>query len=262
MLSWGIPFRLNEVITPCGLSWMNCSIWGASEDAPRVVVDELFDLGSERRRCRHRGAPVSARARRSRRYGRGGGSCARQYTMADTRKRTVVDRRSRGLRQAASTVFMLTAILPLLILTWTLGRLRVLHTPEAQIGLAIALGVALLGLAVFRSLMARLSNLIVSLRMLVARREDTAPPTHKGQRIPVVGEIGEIGDVERTLAEKWRIEASAYLQRPVLVYVVNSWTPIVGTLVEVTEQGVLVKHEGQETAIGFRRFLGIRPAEA
>src|SRR5258705_10362000 len=29
MLSWGIPFRRNEVRTPCGLSWMNCSIWGA-----------------------------------------------------------------------------------------------------------------------------------------------------------------------------------------------------------------------------------------
>ena len=25
-----MPFRLNEVSTPCGLSWMNCSIWGAS----------------------------------------------------------------------------------------------------------------------------------------------------------------------------------------------------------------------------------------
>src|SRR6266545_1232854 len=32
MLSCGIPFRRNEVSTPCGLSWMNCSIWGASWD--------------------------------------------------------------------------------------------------------------------------------------------------------------------------------------------------------------------------------------
>ena len=30
MLSCGMPFRLKEVSTPCGLSWMNCSIWGAS----------------------------------------------------------------------------------------------------------------------------------------------------------------------------------------------------------------------------------------
>src|SRR2546428_3915584 len=32
MLSCGIPLRRNEVSTPCGLSWMNCSIWGASWD--------------------------------------------------------------------------------------------------------------------------------------------------------------------------------------------------------------------------------------
>src|SRR5882724_488557 len=30
MLSCGMPFRLNDVSTPCGLSWMNCSICGAS----------------------------------------------------------------------------------------------------------------------------------------------------------------------------------------------------------------------------------------
>src|SRR5262249_37436973 len=30
MLSCGMPFRLNEVRTPCGLSWRNCSIWGGS----------------------------------------------------------------------------------------------------------------------------------------------------------------------------------------------------------------------------------------
>jgi hypothetical protein len=29
MLSWGMPFRRNDVRTPCGLSWMNCSICGA-----------------------------------------------------------------------------------------------------------------------------------------------------------------------------------------------------------------------------------------
>src|SRR5437764_12523638 len=83
----------------------------------------------------------------------------------------VFDRRSKGLRQAASTVFVLTAVLPLLILTWTLNRLHVIHRLDAQIGLLLALGVALLGLAVFRSLMARLSDVIRALRVLAARRD-------------------------------------------------------------------------------------------
>src|SRR6266850_4762720 len=30
MLSCGMPFRLNDVSTPCGLSWRNCSICGGS----------------------------------------------------------------------------------------------------------------------------------------------------------------------------------------------------------------------------------------
>jgi hypothetical protein len=182
----------------------------------------------------------------------------------------ILDRRSRGLRQAASTVFVLTAVLPLLILTWTLGRLHALHTLDAQIGLLLALAVALLGLAVFRSLMARLSAVILALRTLAARREGGMPAAGKGgdrtetgraHRIPVVGEIGELRDIEEALAAKWQTVASAYLGRPVLVYVSNSWSPIVGTLRDVTADGVLVEQEGEEVAVGYRRFVGIKLAE-
>src|SRR5712692_5843809 len=48
MLSWGIPFRLNEVSTPCGLSWMNCSIWGANWDA--IGIETLLSLHLHGRR--------------------------------------------------------------------------------------------------------------------------------------------------------------------------------------------------------------------
>ena len=108
---------------------------------------------------------------------------------------TVLDRRSKGLRQVASTVFVLTAVLPLLIVTWTLGRLHVLHTLDAQIGLMLALAVALLGFAVFRRLMARLSDVVLALRALVAKRDDATGIPQKAQakgahRIPGVGDIG------------------------------------------------------------------------
>jgi hypothetical protein len=176
-------------------------------------------------------------------------------------KENLVTQRWSGLRQAASTIFTLTAVLPLLVLTWTLNRLHALHTIEAELGLGIALCVALLGFAMFRGLMGRLSNLILSLRMLVEKHEPAAAAAAKGVRVPVVGEIGEIGDVEQALAEKWRREATRCLQRPVLIYVVNSWTPIVGTLVDVTREGVLVKQADKQIAIGFRRFLGLKLAE-
>ena len=193
-------------------------------------------------------------------------------------QRPVLDRRSKGLRQAASMVFGLTAVLPLLIVTWTLDRLNVLHTSDAQIGLVLAIVVALLGLVVFRRLMAQLSDVILALRALVTKHDGvgvaqkTAAKAENGAagaaakrgapRIPGLGEIGELHDIEATLADRWRTESSHYIGRSVLVYVLNSWTPVVGTLVDVTPDGVLVKHESKEVAIGFRRFIGIKLAEA
>ncbi len=186
------------------------------------------------------------------------------------KSRTSLDQRSKGLRQAASTVFVLIAVLPLLILTLTLARVHALQTLDAQIGLSLAVAVALIGLVVFRRLMAQLSDVILALRALVAKREAPTDPakgigttTRLGaHRIPGVGEIGELRDIEATLAARWRAESSAYVGQRVLVYVLNSWTPIVGILQDVTADGVLVKGDRDDVAIGYRRFLGIKPAEA
>src|SRR2546425_983733 len=72
--------------------------------------------------------------------------------------------RSNPLRQAASAVFALTAILPLLLFVWTVHSLGALSRLQAQVGLGLALAVALLGFWVFRRLMGRMSDLILALR--------------------------------------------------------------------------------------------------
>src|SRR4026209_735250 len=51
MLSWGIPFRRNEVRTPCGLSWTNCSIWGASGAAVGISPLLSGQVGREKALC-------------------------------------------------------------------------------------------------------------------------------------------------------------------------------------------------------------------
>ena len=181
----------------------------------------------------------------------------------------------KGLRHTVSMVFGLTTVLPLLIATATLNRLNVLHTVDAQVGLALALVVAVLGFVVFRRLMAHLSDVILALRALIAKRdgiagvEKLAPIWQNGgalkagaPRIAGLGEIAELEDIEATLAERWRTESSHYIGRPVRIYVLNSWTPVVGKLADVTPDGVLIEHESREVAIGFRRFLGITLAEA
>ena len=189
------------------------------------------------------------------------------------------DRRSSGLRQAASTVFVFTTVLPLLIFTWTLYRLNVVHSFEAQVGLMLALTVALLGFATFRSMMARLSDVIQALGTVAARHEAvrekpavTAAPfsSSSGKRpswagaahrrepsVPGLGTIRELRDMTGTMAAVWQREATPYIGRQVLVSVLNSERPISGTLVKVTGDGVLLEQGHDQIAVGYRRFAGI-----
>src|SRR6185295_7912306 len=68
--------------------------------------------------------------------------------------------RTYTLRNAASIVFALTAVIPLLLFTYTLYLLGQLGQFQAQMGLGVALGCALVGLFIFSNLMARLSEVL------------------------------------------------------------------------------------------------------
>ena len=81
--------------------------------------------------------------------------------------------RTYTLRNAASIVFALTAVIPLLLFTYTLYALNQLKLTEAQMGLGVALACALVGLFIFSNLMARLSEV---LRYLEEQQDGTAPP--------------------------------------------------------------------------------------
>jgi hypothetical protein len=56
---------------------------------------------------------------------------------------------------------------PLLIFVWTLHRIGALAHIESQVGLGLALGIALLGYYIFRRLMGRMSSLIQGLGRVV-----------------------------------------------------------------------------------------------
>ena len=76
------------------------------------------------------------------------------------RKRPSSAGRTYTLRNAASVVFALTAVLPLLLFTYTLYALNKLSETQAQIGLGAALFFALIGLFIFSNLMARLGEVL------------------------------------------------------------------------------------------------------
>jgi hypothetical protein len=72
-----------------------------------------------------------------------------------------------SLQQAASAVFGVTTVVPLLIFVWTLHRIGALTHIESQVGLGLALGIALLGYYIFRRLMGQMSQLIQGLGRVV-----------------------------------------------------------------------------------------------
>jgi hypothetical protein len=179
---------------------------------------------------------------------------------------------SSGLRQAASKVFVFTAVLPLLIFTWTLYRLDVIDSSEAQVGLILALVVALLGFGIFRSLMSRLSEVIQALGAAAATPEQppgaavpaatseipVGPARPRDLTVPGLGTIHELRGIAGAMSAIWMREAVPYVGRRVLVSVLRSSRPIAGTLVNVTEDGVLLENGDEQIAVAYRRVSGIQ----
>ena len=109
------------------------------------------------------------------------------------------------LREAASTIFALTAILPLLVFVYFMWRFRLLESTEAQLGIFFALAIALLGYALFRRLTQRVADLGRALGQAVAvptapvdKNASPARTPAKGSAtaaVPGLGQVNEIGEI-------------------------------------------------------------------
>jgi hypothetical protein len=109
--------------------------------------------------------------------------------------------KQRSLQQAASVIFAIVAVVPLLILAWTLHALGVARSPQAQFALALALGISLLGFWMFRSLLSRMAQVVQTLTVAVEQagrgRRPAAAPGAAPAVLPVAA--GAAGDA-RTAA--------------------------------------------------------------
>src|SRR5437660_8208297 len=92
--------------------------------------------------------------------------------------------RPNSLQQAASAVFAVTTVVPLLIFVWTLHRLGSLSRIQSQLGLGLALVIALLGYYIFRRLMGQMSELIRRLGRAVERGARSASEGRDGAAGP------------------------------------------------------------------------------
>ena len=221
-----------------------------------------------------------------------------------------------SLQQAASAVFAVTTVVPLLVFVWTLHRLGALSHVQSQVGLGLALGIALLGFYIFRRLMGQMSQLIHGLGRVVQQgmrpaadsrgngragllvtecrppardhqgqpaeagqaasaRGASAPgtpppasgapefarPAHRSAPIPGLGMIREVDDLSHAMAKLWMAEAIAYKGRRVALSIMNAGAPITGTLLDVTQDELLIDQDGTgQVAVSYDRLSGIDAA--
>ena len=207
-------------------------------------------------------------------------------------------RRTRSLQQAASIVFVLTTVLPLLIFVWVLHSLDAMGHLHAQIGIVLSLVIAMLGFAILRTVMRRASDALHALVRATAHdgpvvrvgpRDATPPqpashpapsptdyvpappPPSPGpasvphpvsasatlseddeESAPAIGSIQELHDAVIAVARQWRREAEPLIGRPVLVYAKNFGDPETGTLVRVTDDGLVLDNNGSEFGVLWR----------
>ena len=202
--------------------------------------------------------------------------------------------RTYTLRNAASIVFALTAVIPLLLFTYTLYSLNQLRQTEAQMGLGAALACALVGLFIFSNLMGRLSEVLRFLEEggagsdSAAQSEAAGVPGAPARPVVTAAVNGPAGtvlpggglvvpglgtitaasraasaarhaasvfdDVQKTM---WHAEAQRHLGRRVLISVKNAPEPIRGSLAQIAEDGVLLEQDDQRVAVSYLRITDI-----
>lgn len=202
--------------------------------------------------------------------------------------------RTYTLRNAASIVFALTAVIPLLLFTYTLYLLDQLGQTQAQLGLGVALGCALVGLFIFSNLMGRLAEVLRFLETQPGGPESAAAPAEPGAGgdrgsapatatngpvhppwtgpgglvVPGLGTItaasrasaaarhaaGVFDEVQKTM---WQAEAQRHLGRRVLISVKNAPDPIAGSLAQIADDGVLLEQDDQRVAVSYLRITNI-----
>jgi hypothetical protein len=190
--------------------------------------------------------------------------------------------RQQGLQQAASMIFALVAVVPLLIFAYTLHALGAMRNTQAQISLVLALAIALLGFWIFRSMLGRMAQVVQALAAAVEQANRTRPawsgsaaatsatavaarpvaaPASAARAsdhdIPGVGSIREIAEVARTMDSLWQREAAAHVGRRVSISVANSREPLVGTISEVSDDGIILDQADGQMAVAYSRLTGI-----
>jgi signal transduction histidine kinase/HAMP domain-containing protein len=107
-----------------------------------------------------------------------------------------------GLRRAADTIFALISLLPLLLFVFFMWHFGRLGETTAQVGVLLALIVALLGFVILRQVMDRISDRIMELNQVVEGKVPATlvPASAQSAVVPGLGQIAEIGDIAQAFS--------------------------------------------------------------
>jgi signal transduction histidine kinase/HAMP domain-containing protein len=105
-----------------------------------------------------------------------------------------------GLRRAADTIFALVSLLPLLLFVFFMWHFGRLGETTAQVGVLLALIVALLGFVILRQVMDRISERIFDLNRVIEGKAPAAPTAPQSAAVPGLGQIAEIGDIAQAFS--------------------------------------------------------------
>src|SRR5258706_5705301 len=103
--------------------------------------------------------------------------------MGKNRRRS----RTMSLREAASVVFALVALLPIMLFVYLLSRHELLHNTEAQLGLLAAVMASILGLMVFPKMVDQIAQLAHGFLAPSDAQPDQLRLRDPGPAAPVIG---------------------------------------------------------------------------
>ena len=103
--------------------------------------------------------------------------------------------RTLSLRGAASVVFALVALLPILLLVYVLSFADLLRYTAAQLGVLIAVVVSVVGFLVFRRLVSQIAQLAETVQASAAGKPVALPDESGSAILPTLAEVTEIGQL-------------------------------------------------------------------
>ena len=180
--------------------------------------------------------------------------------------------RSFTLQRAAAVVFAFVTVLPMLLYLNTLYLLGTLGRTVVFVNLSLAVGAILIGYYLYRAMTSRMAELLRAAQ----ERQEVAPHGHTEPaaefHMPVFGAIREVEPIRETdmmpgaveqLRTVWEAEARPHLGRRVAISVRNAPEPIVGTLSQITENGLLVVDgDSHKIGVSYRRISAIEVTPA